>query len=91
MSQKTKPIKKSETSSKSSKKLGESLGFGRLNYILMAIGLAFVVFGYIFLAMGSITLAPILLVLGYCVILPISILINDRWLKRSGSDAPAEN
>jgi len=52
------------------------LPFTRKNYILFAIGLFVIVLGYITLGYGSITLAPILLVLGYCVIIPIAIIIN---------------
>jgi hypothetical protein len=37
-------------------------------------GLASIVAGYIFLAAGDITAAPILLVLGYCVLIPLSFL-----------------
>jgi len=68
---------------KTSKKANIDLGFGRLNYILMAIGLGMIVIGYIFLAIGDITIAPILLVLGYCGVLPAAILIN----KRNGNNA----
>jgi len=50
--------------------------FGPRNYILGALGLLFIVFGFITLARGSITLAPILLVLGYCVIVPVALLIK---------------
>ena len=53
---------------------GEGLPFTRKNYYIFAVGLATVIVGYIALAQGSITLAPILLVLGYCVIIPIAIL-----------------
>ncbi len=52
------------------------LPFTRKNYILFAIGLFVIVVGYITLGYGSITLAPILLVLGYCVIIPVAIIIN---------------
>jgi hypothetical protein len=52
------------------------LPFTRKNYILFAIGMFVIVIGYITLGYGSITLAPILLVLGYCVIIPIAIIIN---------------
>ena len=52
------------------------LPFTSKNYILFAIGLFVIVLGYITLGYGSITLAPILLVLGYCVIIPIAIIIN---------------
>jgi hypothetical protein len=50
--------------------------FGPKNYVLGGVGLLFIVFGFISLARGSITLAPILLVLGYCVVVPIAILIK---------------
>ena len=53
-----------------------ALPFTKKNYIWFAVGLAVIVLGYITLGSGSITLAPILLVLGYCVIIPIAIIIN---------------
>jgi len=37
-------------------------------------GLVAIVVGYVLLAMASTTLAPILLVLGYCVLVPLSFL-----------------
>jgi hypothetical protein len=86
MDQKAKPVKKP-----GGKKLSESLGFGRINYYLMALGLVFIVIGYIALANGSITIAPVLLVLGYCVILPVAILIKDRWSNKTAPEIPTEN
>ncbi len=52
--------------------------FGPRNYIIFAIGLLVIIVGYISLAAGSITLAPILLVLGYCVLIPISIIVSGK-------------
>ena len=60
------------------------LPFTKKNYTLFAIGLAVIVLGYVTLGYGSITLAPILLVLGYCVIIPIAIIING------GKEKPKE-
>lgn len=37
-----------------------------------------IIIGYIALGSGSITLAPILLVLGYCVLFPVGIILKDR-------------
>jgi ABC-type bacteriocin/lantibiotic exporter with double-glycine peptidase domain len=54
------------------------LPFTKKNYLWFAVGLAMIVLGYITLGYGSITLAPILLVLGYCVIIPVAIIINGR-------------
>ena len=64
------------------------LPFTKKNYILFAIGLCFIVLGYITLGYGSVTLAPILLVLGYCVIIPIAIIINGG--KKKPSEAQKE-
>ncbi len=55
-----------------------ALPFTSKNYVLFAIGLFVIVIGYVTLGYGSITLAPILLVLGYCVIIPVAIIINGR-------------
>lgn len=48
--------------------------FGRRNYALMGASAAVIVVGFITLAAGSITLAPILLVLGYLVLVPLALL-----------------
>jgi hypothetical protein len=56
----------------------KGLPFGRTNYILMGAALVAIILGYISLGSGSITLAPILLVLGYCVLFPIGIIWNGR-------------
>jgi xanthine/uracil permease len=54
------------------------LPFGRKNYILMGAAVLAIIIGYISLGSGSITLAPILLVLGYCVLFPLGIIWKDR-------------
>ena len=50
--------------------------FGTKNYVVFAAGIISIILGYIFLSKGSITLAPILLVLGYCVIIPVAIMLK---------------
>ncbi len=57
---------------------GEGLPFTKKNYYIFLAALIVIVIGYIALAQGSITLAPILLVLGYCVVIPVAILYRDR-------------
>jgi len=52
--------------------------FGPKNYLYFAIALVVIVVGYILLGQGDITLAPILLVLGYCVLIPVAILVKGR-------------
>lgn len=51
-----------------------SLHFTGVNLALGGAGLLSLVVGYWLLATGSITLAPLLLVLGYVVLLPLAIL-----------------
>ena len=50
--------------------------FTRKNYGILAVGIVVIAIGYLLLARGSITLAPILLILGYCVLIPIAIIIR---------------
>jgi hypothetical protein len=56
------------------------LGFtwGLANSVLLGLGVAALVAGFMALARGSITLAPILLVTGYCVFIPASLLWRGR-------------
>jgi hypothetical protein len=52
--------------------------FGKTNYLIFGAALVAIIIGYITLAQGSMTLAPILLVLGYCVLIPLSLLIRSK-------------
>ena len=57
-----------------------SLGFRwtRTNSVLLAAGILALVAGYVSITRGSITLAPALLVLGYCVLIPASLLVRGE-------------
>jgi hypothetical protein len=46
----------------------------RFRWKLFGVGMAAIVLGYILLAINNITIAPILLVLGYCVLVPLAFL-----------------
>lgn len=48
--------------------------FGRKNYLVFGLAALVILAGYVFLSKGSITIAPILLLLGYLVLIPIGIL-----------------
>ncbi len=56
----------------------------RINYIIMLGGVLVVLLGYIVMSMGddisplSVTVAPIILAVGYCVIIPLGILYRRR-------------
>ena len=54
------------------------LGFrwGLANTLMLVGGIALLVAGYVSLSRGSITLAPLLLVTGYCVLIPASLLVR---------------
>ena len=57
--------------------------FNKKNYLLFGIGILVIILGYIIMAIGevnsfqSVKLAPILLVIGYLVIIPLSIFYKD--------------
>ena len=54
------------------------LGFrwGIANSALLALGVAILAAGYMSLSKGSLTLAPVLLVAGYCVLIPAALLVR---------------
>ena len=52
-----------------------TLKFSKINLWFAAGGLATIALGYYLLGQGSITLAPVLLVLGYVVLLPLAIIL----------------
>ena len=57
--------------------------FNKKNYLLFGIGILVIILGYIIMAIGevnsfqSVKLAPVLLVIGYLVIIPLSIFYKD--------------
>ncbi len=67
-----------------------TLPFTKRNWTLFFLGVALIVLGYLFLRVPpaegffSLTLAPILLVIGYCVLIPIAILIGENKGKSGG-------
>jgi dipeptide/tripeptide permease len=66
------------------KALFHSWSFGKINYQLFGIGLLIITIGYIIMATGatesyqSVKLAPLVLILGYCVFIPAAILIKPK-------------
>jgi uncharacterized membrane protein len=84
-------IEKSKLTKKS--KLDDILPLERENYIILGVGLLVIILGYIALSgnqvegFSQLTLAPILLVLGYCVIIPVGIMYRKKEKK---PESPAE-
>jgi len=68
----------------------EALPFSSTNYLLFGIGLLVIIIGYILLSIGpwnsfySLTAAPILLVIGYCIVIPIAILYHKKKNTQKG-------
>ena len=69
------------------------LPFTHKNWTLAAAGLAVILLGYVFLRIPpaegffSLTLAPVLLVVGYCVLIPLAILLRDQSAESEGDEA----
>ena len=67
--------------------LFEGWTFSKKNYVLGGIGLATIIFGYVIMASGtvnsfrSLTLAPIMLFIGYLIIIPIALIYQDKKKK----------
>ena len=64
--------------------LVEGWAFTSKNYIIFAVGVLLIAAGYIIMASGettstqSITIAPIMLFLGYVVVIPIALIYRDK-------------
>lgn len=61
--------------------------FGKKNYIWFGIALAVMIIGYVLLGSGDITLAPVLLVVAYCALIPTAILVKGQSDDSTPSDA----
>lgn len=55
-----------------------SVRFGRANWLLLLAGAVVIGIGYVTLAEGSTVAAPLLLVLGYVVLIPVGIIYQGR-------------
>ncbi len=73
----------------------ESLPFTKSNYQILGLGLVVIVLGYVALAQPpwdsamALDLAPILLVLGYCVLIPLGILYRRKPSTEAKPTPPA--
>ena len=73
------------------------LPYTRWNVVMFAVALGVIVVGYICLSRPpvdgflSLTLAPVLLVLGYCVLIPIALLMGGTSGKEASTEASGED
>lgn len=73
-----------------SPKHASQLVLGRANYLLMGAGVVAIVLGFVLLADGEISFAPLLLVLGYCILIPAGLLLRGEPWRRQ-SDGPTRS
>ena len=58
----------------------DNWSFTYINYLLFSIGIIFIIVGYLLMYTGqvnsfqSLTMSPLLLVIGYCIIIPLSLI-----------------
>lgn len=70
-----------------------SIPLARKNYLIMGIGIAVIVAGYLAMLEGSIegflplVVSPILLVVGYCIIIPFGILYKKSYIDPNDTDS----
>ena len=70
--------------SENTSSLFESWSLSKTNYILFGIGLILIILGYILMGKGevysfqSLTLAPIMLFIGYIIVIPASLIYRDK-------------
>ena len=56
--------------------------FSAINYIFFVIGILLIIIGYILMATGetsstqTLVISPIILIIGYCVVIPLSIILK---------------
>lgn len=73
---------KTKKSQQSAEKFHFSLT--KKNYMIIGLGIVLIIVGYVFMSENSVdgflptVIAPILLVLGYCVAIPLGILYKDK-------------
>lgn len=51
--------------------------YGKKNYIFFGAALLVIIIGFFMLSQGDETLAPILLVVGYLILIPIALMLKD--------------
>jgi hypothetical protein len=87
-----KPIRKADKKRKAIRE--ERMPLQKQNYVIIGIGLLVIIAGYLAMMEGSVegflplVVAPILLVIGYCVIIPFAILYRKR--EKKGIEQPSE-
>lgn len=67
----------------SSQNRQDMVPFSNINYILFAVGLIIITAGWFLLRAGHISISPIMLILGYCVVIPVAIILKPGSKKEN--------
>ena len=82
----------SDAGNKEEKHWLSELPFDNRNYVLFLIGLVVIIVGFVLMGTGelnstqSLTVAPLVLLVGYLVVIPISIMLKKRDQSEDHSD-----
>ena len=66
------------------------------NYTIIGIGIALIILGYFFMSANSVdgflptVVAPVLLIFGYCVVVPVGILYTDKGVSNDVNEEAKE-
>ena len=75
--------RKKNTNSNLQQSLFNKWPYGKKNYIIFSLGLAILIISYVLMASGSVNsfqslvISPILLILGYLVVIPVALLYKE--------------
>ena len=75
--------RKKNTNSNLQQSLFNKWPYGKKNYVIFSLGLSILLIGYIMMASGSVNsfqslvISPILLILGYLVVIPVALLYKE--------------
>lgn len=61
--------------------------YGKKNYIFFGFAMLVILGGFFSLSSGSDTVAPILLVVGYLILIPIALMVKDDSVSSQSSDS----
>ena len=62
----------------------DSWSFSKINYILFAIGIVFIIIGYVIMGLGdtysfqSLSIAPVILAIGYLALIPGALIYKEK-------------
>ena len=62
----------------------KKLRLGKINYILLIIGILILTTGYVIMGLGDNTISPILLIIAYVVFIPLALLFPNKKPPDSG-------